>query len=189
MDRHRLPEAVEEELSLTYCGDGDRASVKEMAGRCDVVTLNCPLRPDTERMFDADMLGGMRRGAYLVNTARGKLCVREDVAAALESGQLAGYAGDAWFPQPAPEDHPWRSMPWHAMTPHMSGATLAAQARCAAGVRETLECWLDGKPIREEYLVMQDGKLAGVGAHAYAEAAATGGAAEAAEFKKAGGNA
>ena len=77
----------------------------------------------------------MRRGSYVVNTARGKLAKREDVAAALESGHLAGYAGDVWFPQPAPKDHPWRTMKNHAMTPHISGTTLSAQARYAAGVR------------------------------------------------------
>ena len=63
----------------------------------------------------------MKRGAYLVNTARGKIANRDAVAAALRSGQLAGYAGDVWFPQPAPQDHPWRTMPHHGMTPHISG--------------------------------------------------------------------
>ena len=48
---------------------------------------------------------------------------------ALEEGQLAGYAGDVWFPQPPPADHPWREMPWHAMTPHISGTSLSAQVR------------------------------------------------------------
>ena len=90
-----------------------------------------------------------------------------DQVIALESGQLAGYAGDVWFPQPAPEDHPWRTMPHHGMTPHTSGTTLSAQARYAAGVREILECWFDGRPIREEYLIVQAGALAGAGAHAY----------------------
>ena len=63
----------------------------------------------------------MKRGAYLVNTARGKICDRDAIVRALESGQLAGYAGDVWFPQPAPQDHPWRTMPHHGMTPHISG--------------------------------------------------------------------
>ena len=103
----------------------------------------------------------MKRGAYLVNTARGKICDRDAVARALESGQLAGYAGDVWFPQPAPQDHPWRTMPHHGMTPHTSGTSLSAQARYAAGTREILECWFDGRPIREEYLIVDGGKLAG----------------------------
>ena len=58
-------------------------------------------------------------------------------------------------------------MPYHGMTPHTSGTTLSAQARYAAGVREILECWFDGRPIREEYLIVQAGALAGAGARAY----------------------
>ena len=134
---------------------------------CDVVTINAPLHPETENLFDDELIGKMKRGAYLVNTARGKICDRDAVVRALESGQLAGYAGDVWFPQPAPEDHPWRTMPNHGMTPHTSGTTLSAQARYAAGTREILECWFDNRPIREEYLIVQGGALAGAGAHAY----------------------
>ncbi|MBD0283710.1 MAG: NAD-dependent formate dehydrogenase, partial [Thermoleophilaceae bacterium] len=136
-------------------------------GVCDVVTINAPLHPETENLFDDELIGKMKYGAYLVNTARGKICNRGAVVRALESGQLAGYAGDVWFPQPAPKDHPWRTMPHHGMTPHTSGTSLSAQARYAAGVREILECWFDGRPIREEYLIVQAGALAGAGAHAY----------------------
>ena len=109
----------------------------------------------------------MKRGAYLVNTARGKICDREAVVRALNSGRLAGYAGDVWFPQPPPKDHPWRTMPYHGMTPHTSGTSLSAQARYAAGTREILECWFEGRPIRDEYLIVDRGKLAGTGAHSY----------------------
>jgi formate dehydrogenase len=182
-DRHRLSPEVEAELNLTYHGNG-REAVKAMASICDVVTINCPLHPETEHMFDEDMINSMKRGAYIVNTARGKICDRDVIAAACEDGRLAGYAGDVWFPQPAPQDHPWRTMPWHGMTPHTSGTTLSAQHRYASGVRETLECWFDGKPIRPEYTILLDGKLAGVGAHSYSDGNATGGSAEAANFKK-----
>ncbi|TIY07529.1 MAG: NAD-dependent formate dehydrogenase, partial [Mesorhizobium sp.] len=146
-DRHRLPEAVEKHLGVTFHPDA-----ASMVGICDVVTINAPLHPETENLFDEAMIARMKRGAYLVNTARGKICNRDAVARALESGQLAGYAGDVWFPQPAPKDHPWRSMPHHGMTPHISGSSLSAQARYAAGTREILECWFEGRPIREEYL-------------------------------------
>ena len=161
-DRHRLPEEVERELGLTY-----HESTQDMIPECDVVTINAPLHPETEGLFDDELLGTMRRGTYLINTARGKICDRDAIVRALESGQLAGYAGDVWYPQPAPKDHPWRSMPHHGMTPHTSGTSLSAQARYAAGVREILECWFDGRPIREEYLIVQAGALAGAGAHAY----------------------
>jgi formate dehydrogenase len=180
MDRHRLPPAVEKELGLTY-----HATVAEMVKVCDVITINTPLHPETEDLFNAKMIATMKRGAYLINTARGKICNRDAVAAALESGQLAGYAGDVWFPQPAPVEHPWRSMPHHGMTPHVSGTSLSAQARYAAGTREILECWFDGKPIRNEYLIVKDGKLAGAGAHSYSPGNATKGSEEAALFKAA----
>ena len=102
---------------------------------CDVVTINAPLHPETEHLFNDALIATMKRGAYLVNTARGKICDRDAVVRALKSGQLAGYAGDVWFPQPAPRDHPWRTMPHHGMTPHISGSSLSAQARYAAGTR------------------------------------------------------
>jgi formate dehydrogenase len=151
---------------------------------CDVVTINCPLHPETEGMFNDALIGKMKRGAYLINTARGKICDRDAIVRALESGQLAGYAGDVWFPQPAPKDHPWRTMPHHGMTPHISGSSLSAQTRYAAGTREILECWFEKRPIRNEYLVVDGGKLAGVGAHSYSPGNATTGSDEAARFKK-----
>jgi formate dehydrogenase len=178
-DRHRLPTEVEQELGVTY-----HETVEDLVPVCDVVTINAPLHPETEHLFDAELIGQMKRGAYLVNTARGKICDRDAVARACESGQLAGYAGDVWFPQPAPKDHPWRTMPHQGMTPHTSGTSLSAQARYAAGVREILECWFDGRPIREEYLIVDGGKLAGAGAHSYSEGDATGGSEEAAQFSK-----
>jgi formate dehydrogenase len=176
-DRHRLPEDVERELGVTF-----HPSVEEMVGVCDVVTINAPLHPETENLFNEELISKMKRGAYLVNTARGKICDRDAVARACESGRLAGYAGDVWFPQPAPRDHPWRTMPHHGMTPHTSGTTLSAQARYAAGTREILECWFDGRPIREEYLIVDGGELAGAGAHSYSAGNATGGSEEAARF-------
>ena len=69
------------------------------------------------------------------------------------------------------------------MTPHISGSSLSAQARYAAGVREILECWLDDRPIREEYLIVAGGGLAGAGAHSYSPGDATGGSEEAERFQ------
>ena len=176
-DRHRLPDAVEKELDLTF-----HPNAQSLVEVCDVVTINTPLHPETEGMFNEALIAKMKRGAYIVNTARGKICDRDAIARALQSGQLAGYAGDVWFPQPPPREHPWRTMPHEAMTPHISGSSLAAQARYAAGVREILECWFDGRPIRNEYLIVQGGKLAGAGAHSYSPGDATKGSEEAARF-------
>jgi formate dehydrogenase len=177
-DRHRLPAEVESELGLTY-----HPSARDLVPHCDVVTINAPLHPETEGLFDRTLIGTMKRGAYLVNTARGKICDRDAVVEALESGQLAGYAGDVWFPQPAPNDHPWRTMPHHGMTPHISGSSLSAQARYAAGTREILECWFGDRPIRDEYLIVDGGRLAGTGAHSYSAGNATSGAEDAQRFR------
>jgi formate dehydrogenase len=174
-DRHRLPEEVERELGATF--HPDAASMVEV---CDVVTINAPLYPETENLFDDAMFARMKRGTYLINTARGKICDRDAVVRAIESGFLAGYAGDVWFPQPPPSDHPWRTMPHNGMTPHISGTSLSAQARYAAGTREILECFLDGRPIRDEYLIVDGGKLAGTGAHSYGAGDSTGGSEQAA---------
>ncbi|HSD92889.1 MAG TPA: NAD-dependent formate dehydrogenase [Methyloceanibacter sp.] len=180
-DKHRLPEKVEKELGLTF-----HPTVESLVKVCDVVTINAPLHPETEGLFNDKLIGMMKRGSYLVNTARGKIVDRDAVVRALESGQLAGYAGDVWFPQPPPRDHPWRTMPHHGMTPHVSGTSLSAQARYAAGTREILESYFAKKPIRTEYLIVDKGKLAGAGAHSYTAGDATKGSEEAAKFKKSG---
>ncbi|MGW1758856.1 NAD-dependent formate dehydrogenase [Streptomyces mirabilis] len=161
-DVHRLPKEVEEELRLTWHPDA-----RSLASSVDVLSIHTPLHPQTQNLFDDDMIGAMKRGSYIVNTARALIVDRDAVVRALNSGQLAGYAGDVWYPQPPPPDHPWRTMPYEAMTPHVSGSTLSAQARYAAGTREILECWFDGRPIRPEYLIVDGGGLAGTGARSY----------------------
>lgn len=161
-DKRRLPKEVEEELNLTF-----HETAQDLAKNVDVVSIHAPLHPETLNLFDEKLLNSMRKGSYIVNTARAQIVDRDAVVRALESGQLGGYAGDVWYPQPAPADHPWRTMPFNGMTPHISGTSLTAQARYAAGTREILEDFLDGKPIRDEYLIVDGGKLAGTGAASY----------------------
>jgi formate dehydrogenase len=161
-DTRRLAPDVEKQLNVTFHPD-----VESLVKAVDVVSVHSPLYEDTRRMFNEQLISTMRRGSYIVNTARAEETVPEAIAAALKSGQLAGYAGDVWYPQPPPPDHPWRTMPNNAMTPHVSGTTLSAQARYAAGTREILESWFGGKPIRPEYLIVEGGRLAGTGALSY----------------------
>ena len=132
-ERHRLPEAVEKELNLAW-----HPNVEDMVKVCDVVTINAPLHPETEGLFNDKLLSNMKRGAYLVNTARGKICDRDAIVRALESGQLAGYAGDVWFPQPAPKDHPWRdhAAPRHD-APHFRHLALGAGALRGGHARDS----------------------------------------------------
>jgi formate dehydrogenase len=127
-----------------------------MVAACDVVTIHCPLHDGTVQLFDAGMIGRMRRGAYLVNTGPVGICDPDAVAHALETGLLAGYAADTSSPQ-LPSGIP----------AHVAGSTLSAQARYAAGTREVLECWFDGVPIRDDYLLVDKGRLTGVGGRSY----------------------
>jgi formate dehydrogenase len=124
-----------------------------LARAVDVVSIHAPLHPKIYHLFDEDLINSMRRGSYIVNTARAEIVVRDAVVAAVESGQLAGYAGDVWYPQPPAADHPWRTMPH--------------EARYAAGTREILEDFLGERPLREEYLIVAGGQLAGTGAKSY----------------------
>ncbi|KAI9672168.1 MAG: formate dehydrogenase (NAD+) [Alyxoria varia] len=125
-------------------------SLEEMLAQCDVVTINCPLHEKTKGLFNKDLISKMKKGAWLVNTARGAIVVKEDVAEALKSGQLRGYGGDVWFPQPAPEDHPLRYAQYpsgggNATVPHMSGTSIDAQARYAAGTKKILDSYFSGR--------------------------------------------
>src|SRR5687768_14185435 len=70
-ERHRLPAKVERDLAVTY-----HESVQDMVRECDVITINTPLHPETDGLFDDELIGMMRRGAYLINTARGRICDR-----------------------------------------------------------------------------------------------------------------
>jgi formate dehydrogenase len=161
-DPHQQPAEVEKELGLTY-----HDTPESLLKVCDVVNLMMPLYPETTGFFNDAMFAQMKHGSYLINCARGALCDRDAVVRAIDSGKIAGYAGDVWYPQPAQFDHPWRTMRHNGMTPHTSGTSLSGQARYAAGTREILECWFEKRPIRKEYLIVDGGALAGAGAHAY----------------------
>ncbi len=119
--RSRLGTTEELFLGMRY------ATLDEMLAECDVIVIASPLTPETRGLFDRETLFGMKRGAHLVNIARGAIVETDALVEALEEGHLGGYAGDVWDPQPAPADHPWRTMPNHAMTPHVSGTTLEAR--------------------------------------------------------------
>ena len=178
-DRHRLPAEVEEELGVTFHPDAE-----SMVEVCDVVTINAPLHPETENLFDAELLG--QDEARLLpdqHRPRQDLRPRRGRARAARAASWPATPATSGSPSRRRSDHPWRTMPHHGMTPHTSGTSLSAQARYAAGTREILECWFDGRPIREEYLIVDGGTLAGAGAHSYSEGDATGGSEEAARFK------
>jgi formate dehydrogenase len=130
-----------------------------MLAHCDVIVIEAPLTPETESLFDRDTLFSMKKGAWLVNTARGAIVERDALIEVLEEGHLAGYAGDVWDPEPAPADHPWRTMPNHMMTPHTAGTTLDAQKHYADDVRRCLEAYFKGEDIEQDHLIVSDGEI------------------------------
>lgn len=117
-------------------------------------------------MFSLDLTTADVLGSWLVNTARGAIVVKEDVAEALKSGHLRGYGGDVWFPQPAPQEHPLRyaSHPWgggNATVPHMSGSTIDAQVRYAEGTKAILDSYFSGRfDYRPHDLIVHKGDYA-----------------------------
>lgn len=152
-DNRRLTTAEEQVLGARYL------PLDALTEVCDVISIHAPLTPGTDRLFDTARLARMKRGSYLVNTARGKIVDTMALVEALKSGHLAGYAGDVWYPQPAAANHPWRTMPNHAMTPHLSGTTLEAQKRIAEGVQDCVKGFLAGTPIERDYLIVDGGRV------------------------------
>ncbi|THH29201.1 hypothetical protein EUX98_g4987 [Antrodiella citrinella] len=139
------------------------ADLKDFVSQCDVVTVNCPLHEGTRGLVNAELLKHFKKGAWLVNTARGAICDKDAVADALKSGQITGYSGDVWNVQPAPKDHVWRTMKnplggGNGMVPHYSGTTLDAQARYAAGTKSILENYLTNKPQEPQNVIVGVGK-------------------------------
>ena len=179
-DRHRLPDRGR--------GGARRDLPPRRRSRwsrvCDVVTINTPLHPETEHLFDDELIGRMKRGAYLVNTARGKICDRDAVVRALESGQLAGLRGRRLVPAAGAAGPPVAddAAPRHDAA-HLGHEPLRAGALRGRARARSSSAGSTGRPIREEYLIVDGGKLAGAGAHSYSAGDATGGSDEAARFK------
>lgn len=172
-DYQDLPAAAVDKLnkaSLLFNGKDNIIErvekLEDMLSQADVVTINCPLHDGTKGLFNKELISHMKKGAWLVNTARGAICIEQDVADAVQLGQLRGYGGDVWFPQPASDDHPWRSFRnkyggGNAMTPHVSGTSLDAQARYAAGVKALLKSYFEKTYDYEpQHLIVIDGDYA-----------------------------
>jgi len=106
----------------------------ELMERSDVLALCAPLTPETRGIIDAAALARMKRGALLVNVARGPLVVEQALVGALTSGQLGGAALDVFDRQPLPADHPFLALPNVILTPHMAGITEESMLRMGQGV-------------------------------------------------------
>jgi len=154
-DRLKMDPELEKELGAKYEEDVDA-----MLPKCDIIVINMPLTDKTKGMFDKERIAKLKKGVLIVNNARGAIMDTQAVADACSSGHIAGYSGDVWYPQPAPKDHPWRYMPNHAMTPHISGTTIDAQLRYAAGVKDMLDRYFKGEEFPPQHYIVKEGELA-----------------------------
>jgi len=127
----------------------DPASVPldRLLEQSDVLSLHCPLTPDTRGLIDAAHLGRMKPGALLINTGRGGLINEADLAASLASGHLGGAGLDVLSLEPPQPDHPLLSAPNCLITPHVAWATRAARQRLIAVSAQNVAALLAGEPI------------------------------------------
>lgn len=138
----RLPESEEDLLGVTY------ADLDTLLETSDILTLHLPLTPETRHILNRERLFKMKKGAYLVNTARAELVDETALVEALQ-GHLAGAAIDVFSPEPPPADHPLRSLPNVILTPHGAGVTVEAQQRIAQGVIQNVLRYLQGHPVAD----------------------------------------
>lgn len=122
------------------------AALEEVLGRSDVVSLHCPLFPDTKGLIRRETIAKMKDGAILLNTSRGPLIVEQDVANALNSGKLYAAGVDVAETEPIPADSPLLSAKNCVITPHIAWAPLEARRRLLGIAVENLRAFLAGKP-------------------------------------------
>ncbi|KAL3813787.1 hypothetical protein ACJIZ3_015055 [Penstemon smallii] len=154
-DRIKMDQELESQIGAKFEEDLDA-----MLPKCDIIVINTPLTEKTKGLFDKDKIAKLKKGVLIVNNARGAIMDTQAVVDACSSGHIAGYSGDVWNPQPAPKDHPWRYMPNQAMTPHISGTTIDAQLRYAAGVKDMLDRYFKGEDFPTQHYIVKDGELA-----------------------------
>ena len=118
----------------------------ELFRTADVVSLHCPLTPETQGLLNAARLQAMKRSAFLINTSRGQLIDEPALAEALANGEIAGAGLDVLSAEPPPADHPLVSAPNCFITPHLAWATLSARTRLMQVAVENVAAFLAGKP-------------------------------------------
>lgn len=129
-----------------YAADGvEFVSFDTLLARSDVLSLHCPSTPATRGLINAAALAKMKRGAILLNTARGALVDEAAIAAALQSGALGFYGADAFAEEPLPASSPLRSAPHAILTPHIAWTTAEALARLMQITTENLRSFIAGE--------------------------------------------
>ena len=127
--------------------DVEFTSLDEVAKNADFISVHCPLTPATAQLVNANFIGKMKKGACIVNTARGGIINEADVAAALKNGTLAGYGTDVLSSEPPKDDNPLLSAPNCFITPHIAWAGYETRARLMEILEANVNAFLAGKPV------------------------------------------
>jgi len=141
-DANLLSSEQEDALGVTFL------ELDALLGECDLVTLHLPLTPDTRGLLNRERLFRMKRGAFLINTARAELVDEAALVEALQT-HLGGAAIDVFAPEPPPPHHTLLKLPNVVLTPHGAGVTQEAQARIAQGVIQNVLRFLEGRPLAD----------------------------------------
>ena len=122
-------------------------SIPELLEISDVVSIHCPLTPETKGLINKEALRTMKRGAFLLNTSRGQIIIDQDLSDALNNDVIAGAGLDVLSVEPPPEDNPLFSAKNCVITPHIAWATREARARLMQMAVSNLEAFQEGKPV------------------------------------------
>jgi glycerate dehydrogenase len=137
--RHRTDESVRKNFRW--------AEIGEVLEQADVVSIHCPLTPDTKGLINAESLKKMKRSAFLINTSRGPVVVEQDLADALNNGIIAGAGIDVLSTEPPAKDNPLFKAKNCLITPHIAWATKEARVRLMDEAVNNVAAFIDGKPL------------------------------------------
>ena len=124
-----------------------KANIDTLFAESDVVSLHCPLTPDTNALVNTDRLKAMKPSAILINTGRGPLIDEQAVADALKEGRIAAFGADVLSTEPPASDNPLLSAPNAYITPHIAWATKEARTRLMKIAADNLNAFLQGNPV------------------------------------------
>jgi len=122
-------------------------SLDELFTESDIISLHCPLTPETKHIINKESLASMKDNAIVINTGRGPLVNDADLAEALENGVIAAYGADVLTAEPAPADNPLLTARNCYLTPHIAWATRESRQRLINTCKKNIEAFIDGEPI------------------------------------------
>ncbi|MGE0224847.1 MAG: hydroxyacid dehydrogenase [Acetobacteraceae bacterium] len=135
-----------DQAAIKAAGCEPVSDLNSVLGRCDFVSIHCPKNPQTIDLFGAQQLAALKKGAFVVNTARGGIINEPALYDALKSGHIAGAGLDVFDVEPAPPTHPLLTLPNVISSPHMAGVTVEAMDAMARVTAENILSVLDGNP-------------------------------------------